>query len=88
MDKLSVFERDVLRLRFLENRSFKEIAATLGIGQRSMYSTVDRIKKTLRAQFSHIGIEPAFIVEAAAARLPELDLDEILSAPGSLASAA
>lgn len=56
MARLRDRDRDALVLRFFENKSMKEIAATLGLEERAVQKRVQRALEKLRGSFARRGI--------------------------------
>ena len=56
MARLRDRDRDALVLRFFENKSMKEIAATLGLEERTAQKRVQRALEKLRGSFARRGI--------------------------------
>ncbi|HEX9046805.1 MAG TPA: sigma-70 family RNA polymerase sigma factor [Verrucomicrobiae bacterium] len=56
MTRLRDRDRDALVLRFFENKSMKEIAATLGLEERTAQKRVQRALEKLRGSFARRGI--------------------------------
>ncbi|MEO7297724.1 MAG: sigma-70 family RNA polymerase sigma factor [Verrucomicrobiota bacterium] len=66
MAELEESERDALVLRFLENRSFREVGVELGISEDAARMRVNRALEQLRGAFSRQGISITSVLLATA----------------------
>jgi RNA polymerase sigma factor (sigma-70 family) len=55
LSSLATVDRDVVLLRFLENMTYAEVAATMGTGEAAVRSRVFRALRKLRAQMAKQG---------------------------------
>ena len=79
MARLRDRDRDALVLRFFENKSMKEVAATLGLEERAAQKRVQRALERLRGSFARRGITfGALIISSAIAA------NSVSAAPASL----
>jgi RNA polymerase sigma factor (sigma-70 family) len=83
MDKLRDRERDVVVLRFFENKSFKEVAMALGIEERAAQKRVTRSLEKLRGIFAMRGL-----ATTSAALASAVSAHAVQAAPAALVKSA
>jgi RNA polymerase sigma factor (sigma-70 family) len=75
-------DQDALILRFLQNRSFKEVAASIGTTEAAAKMRVNRALEKLRAAFARRGVAVTSVLIAAA-----LSANSVQAAPAGVAGA-
>jgi RNA polymerase sigma factor (sigma-70 family) len=66
MSELDAEDRDTLVLRYLENRTLREVGAELGISEDAARMRVNRALERLRAGFAHYGVTASAMILATA----------------------
>ncbi len=80
LSRLGDGDRNAVLLRFFEEKSYREVGATLGVSENAAQMRVERALEKLRAQFSRHGV-----TTTAALLISALGAHGAVSAPASLA---
>jgi hypothetical protein len=83
MAQLRERDRDVLVLRFFQNKNFKEVADAVGVEERAAQKRVERALDKLRALFAKHGVSSTAAIIAGA-----ISVNSIQAAPVDLAKTA
>ncbi len=73
IDKLAPYQKEILYLRYFEDKSYKEISAILSISEQVAYNYVSRAIKRLKKQLNHLTLLFPFL----------MGIHEIFGAQGS-----